>query len=302
MTGRKTTLPDGACRCSELLEDRPGRCAPSPKPTCCHQSQDFRAWHASAHVPVELCAARLAGARCHVGAPQHLQARDGRGRGRPRRAFRYFPDFMERCALVHPPLVRLACSRSCDIHPFASAQMCRGDRAHDCRQRVSVAGVLRAGTMSNLSTVDVARRSVPQRPSPPALGLGEFQSLNKRPVPVSLLPLPPPLPLAEPSPLPRPFRRHHCSRRRRRPSPCRPAHHRPPPASRLPSRPRPPPPSLCPAGDDGDGVVGSGESPVVAAISSHSGSWQWQRPALSKVRRCVGDGGDQHMGSVNFNH
>ena len=127
MTGRKTTLPDGACWCSELLEDRPGRCAPSPKPACSHQSQDFRAWHASAHVPVELCAARLAGARCHVGAPQHLQARDGRGRGRPRRAFRHFSDFMERCALVHPPLVRLACSRSCDIHPFASAQMCRGE-------------------------------------------------------------------------------------------------------------------------------------------------------------------------------
>lgn len=231
MTGRKTTLPDGACRCSELLEDRPGRCAPSPKPTCCHQSQDFRAWHASAHVPVELCAARLAGARCNVGAPQHLQARDGRGRGRPRRAFRYFPDFMERCALVHPPLVRLACSRSCDIHPFASAQMCRGDRAHDCRQRVSVAGVLRAGTRSSSST----RASVG---APTAIDSSTWarriSTINIRAWCRSpFFPFRPHChrrAVAEPSPLPRHLRRHHCSRRHR-PTPCRTAHHRPLPPS-----------------------------------------------------------------------
>ena len=153
-----------------------------------------------------------------------------------------------------------------------------------------------------------ARRSVPQRPSTPALGLGEFQRLIY--APCAGLPSSPsgPTAIAEPSPSRRRYLVTSAATTAAAVTALHPAvlHTtalcRPPPLSRLPSRPRSPPPSLCLASDDGDGVVGSGESPVVAAISSHSGRWQWQRPALSKVRRCVGDGGDQHMGSVNFNH
>ena len=105
------------------------------------------------------------------------------------------------------------------------------NRAHDCCQRVSVAGVLRAGTRSSSST----RAAVG---APTAIDSSTWarriSTINIRAWCRSpFFPFRPHChrrAVAEPSPLPRHLRRHHCSRRHR-PTPCRTAHHRPLPPS-----------------------------------------------------------------------